>query len=227
MRAIVAATLCVSMFGAACSAEAQSPATTAHPAPAAPAAPSASQPAPPAPASPATPTPPAAPASAQKVVLPGPLLAPLKVGNWIGGAYAAPGTTTFDYCMATAAYLNGVTVAFALTNTFKWYIALIDPGWNLTVGTNYPVALSVDRRASGVATATAIGTSEVLIQLNPTVALFKTFMEGEKLNVDTASRVYTFDLTNTVELLPDLLKCVEIYAGAAPPSSNPFVNTSN
>jgi len=51
--------------------------------------------------------------------------------------------------------------------------------WNLTYNASYPIDMAVDTRASGAATATAIGTAEVSIPLKPSVALFKDFMEGE------------------------------------------------
>jgi hypothetical protein len=157
----------------------------------------------------------------------GPLLSSFKIGNWDGGAFADPGNTKFSYCAGVAPYQNGVTLAFVLNNSFEWGIALIDPAWKLNTGAAYPVELAVDNKASGLVSASAIGTSEVLISLKPTVALFKTFMEGERMTVQAASGNYVFDLTKTSEMLPDLLRCVEAYAGAAPANSNPFVNTSD
>lgn len=117
-----------------------------------------------------------------------------------------------------------MTVAFVLNNSFQWGIALSDASWRLTTGATYPVTYAVDSRISASATANAISTSEVLIPLTPSVALFKTFMEGEKLKINAAAGTYTFDLTNTVEMLPDLLKCVEVYVGKAPASANPFAS---
>lgn len=161
---------------------------------------------------------------APKTAPTGPQLTAFKSGVWDGGAFANPGTTTLAYCVGVAPYNNGVTVAFLLSNTFQWGIALIDPSWNLTMGSKYPIAMAVDARASGTATAAAIGTAEVLIPLAPTVALFKDFMEGEKLKIEAAGGTYTFDLTNTSEMLPALVKCVEGYSGPIPVSSNPFVS---
>lgn len=73
-----------------------------------------------------------------------------------------------------------------------------------------------------LSTATAITNQMVQVQLADSVALFKKFMNGNKLKVEAAQQNFVFDLTNTSEFLPALLKCAEIYAGAAPPSSNPF-----
>lgn len=181
MRVIAAFTLCVGLIVGACSASAQTIATSSQ-------------------------------------------LTSYQVGVWKAGAFTAAGSTAFGFCGGKATYNSGVTVAFILTNTFHWGIVLYDPAWNLTVNSTYPIALAVDARGLGGDTATAISSNEVLIPLNPTVALFKTFMEGEKLRIEVAAGTYTFDLTNTAEMLPSLLKCVQGYAGAAPASANPFTN---
>ena len=145
-----------------------------------------------------------------------------KVDAWDAAAYASPGTTTLAYCAAAASYKNGITLAFMLDAKFEWGVILIDPSWNLTYNASYPIEMAVDNRASGNATANAIGTAEVLIPLKSSVALFKDFMEGEHLKVVTAGGTYTFDLTNTSEMLPSLVKCAERYVGPIPASSNPF-----
>ena len=142
------------------------------------------------------------------------------MGNWSGGAYSAAGSTAFDHCAAAANYTNGVTLVFAISNTFQWSMALYESTWNLVVGTSYPIDFTVDSSRLDSATATAVNPNEVLVPLAP--ALFKQFMRGEKLKVETASQTFPFDLTNTSEMLPALLKCAESYAGTAPASSNPF-----
>lgn len=129
---------------------------------------------------------------------------------------------TLDHCAAAATYNSGITVAFAVTAKFQWSLGLFDPQWNLTVGSKYPVAFTIDGSSPDFATANAVDASEVDIPLAPSVALFKQFMGGETLKVEAAKQVFTFTLTNTSQLLPDLLKCVETYAGAAPPNANPF-----
>lgn len=148
-------------------------------------------------------------------------LATFSVGNWSAGAYAVDGK--FDHCAGAVTYNSGISVAFYVSNTFQWAMGLLDPSWNLTAGSSYPVAFTIDGSAPNFATAYVSTAKEVLIPLNPTVALFKTFMEGEVLKVDAATQVFTFNLTDTSKLLPDLLKCVESYVGTAPASSNPFV----
>jgi hypothetical protein len=172
---------------------------------------------------PLTPSTSPAPANAPATVT---TLATFTVGNWAAAAYTAAGSTAFDHCAGATPYRNGITLAFAVTRTFQWSMGFFDPAWQLVAGTTYPVAFAIDSSPPDTATATAINVSSVEVPLTPNVALFKRFMEGERLKVVAASENFIFDLTQTSELLPDLLRCVESYVGAAPPSSNPFVSSA-
>ncbi|MGD0635224.1 MAG: hypothetical protein ABSA13_13265 [Beijerinckiaceae bacterium] len=128
----------------------------------------------------------------------------------------------FDHCVGETLYRNGITLAFGVTRTFQWSMAFFDPAWQLTPGTSYPLAFTIDRSQPDMATAIAISANTVVVPLAPDVALFKRFMKGEKLTVEAASEAFVFDLTDTSKLLPDLLRCVESYVGTAPSTSNPF-----
>jgi len=152
-------------------------------------------------------------------------LTSFNVGNWSGGAYSdATGSKTFSYCAGSASYNSGITVVFFVDNNFQWGIGFFNSAWNLTSGSSYPIGFAVDSSSTVLGTATAITTNEVLLPLSPTVALFTAFMHGENLKVNASAGSFQFKLTDTVELLPDLLKCAEAYSGKAPASSNPFAN---
>jgi hypothetical protein len=223
MRALAVVALSAGLIGPLCSASAQAPNVVA-PAPGlTPASPPAASPnpAPPAAASP-NPAPPQAAAAPPRTAPTGPVLYTYKVDAWDAAAYANPGTTTLAFCAASAEYQNGIKLGFVLNSQFEWGIVLIDPAWNLTYNASYPIEMAVDTRASGAATAHATGTAEVLVSLKPNVALFKDFMEGERLGIKTAGGTYTFNLTNTAEMLPSLVKCAERYVGPIPASANPF-----
>ena len=150
-------------------------------------------------------------------------LSTFSVGNWSAGAYSMPGSMAFDHCAGSAPYKSGVTLVFAVDRTFQWSMGLYNPSWQLAQGSKYQITYAIDASGPTLAQAVAIGPSQVEIPLAPNVTLFKRFMQGEQLVVNAASQNFAFDLTKTIELLPDLLRCVESYAGAAPPSANPFV----
>jgi hypothetical protein len=171
------------------------------------------------PPAPRTPPPPP-PAASSNVIT---TLATFSVGNWSGGAYSVPGSMAFDHCAASAEYKSGIALIFAVSRTFQWSMGMYNPAWQLAQGTSYQITYAVDGSGPTIAKAVAIGPSQVEIPLAPNVTLFQRFMHGNQLTINAASDHFLFDLTKTIELLPDLLRCVENYVGKAPPSNNPFV----
>jgi hypothetical protein len=128
----------------------------------------------------------------------------------------------FDYCAGSADYKNGITLVFAVTRGFQWNMNFYNASWQLNPGSSYQVTYSIDSYGSSNTTATAIATNEVQVLLPPNQTLFRYFMRGNQLKLITSSQTFLFDLTDTSQLLPDLLSCVESYVGTAPSSSNPF-----
>jgi hypothetical protein len=151
-------------------------------------------------------------------------LSTFKIGNWSAGAYSTNGTSVFDHCAGAAMYKNGTNMAFAVSRTFQWSMGFENPNWSLTVGQSYPIGFTVDGGSASQAMAIAISKNEVEVPLADSVPLFEKFMHGEVLKVNAATQTFTFDLTNTVELLPALLRCVQGYVGVQGSSANPFAS---
>jgi hypothetical protein len=149
-------------------------------------------------------------------------LSSFSIGNWAAGAYSTNGTTTFDHCAALATYKNGINMLFAVSRGFQWSMGFENPSWALTPGQSYPIAFTVDGHAPLLATAVALSKVEVEVRLADSAPLFESFMHGEVLRVEAATQNFTFDLTNTVELLPALVRCAQSYVGAKGASANPF-----
>jgi hypothetical protein len=220
MRKIVAVTTFVGALAAAGGASGQGLTPTAPP-PLAPTAPTPVAPTAPPPLRPTTPTPVATPAPSNTggAVT---TLGTFSVGNWSAGAYTAPGLMTFDHCAAEVQYQNGVTLGFAVTRDYQWSMAFYDPNWQLTPGASYPISFTIDYSQPSTATAIAFDVSAVDVPLAPDASLFRRFMDGERLRVVAAEESFDFNLTDTSQMLPDLLNCVRSYVGAAPPTANPF-----
>jgi hypothetical protein len=151
-------------------------------------------------------------------------LSNFRIGAWLAGAYSVNGTAAFDHCAGSASYKNGVYMIFAVSRTFQWSMGFENPAWALTPGQSYPIAFTVDGKSPSQATAIALTNNQVEVPLADSVPLFETFMHGEVLRVDAATQNFTFDLTNTVELLPALLQCVQNNVGVQSSSANPFAS---
>lgn len=220
MRRIAAVAACLLVLGGADGVRGQN-LTPTPPPPLTRTAPPPLTPAPPPPLTPAAPPPLTSnpPSVTPSSITP---LSTFTVGNWNAGAYSASGSTTFDNCNAYASYVSGITMGFAVSRTFQWSMAFEDQAWSLTPQQSYPIAFTVDGGAVSSAIAIAVTANTVTVPLADSVPLFEKFMHGEVLRVDAASQVFTFKLTNTVELLPALLKCVQINVGVQGSSANPF-----
>ena len=144
-----------------------------------------------------------------------------RVGNWKAGAYSVNGTSTFDHCAALANYKNGINMLFAVSRSLQWSMGFQNPNWSLKAGQSYPIAFTIDGDSPSLGTALSLSNTEVEVPLAANMPLFERFMHGEVLRVEAAAQNFTFDLTNTVELLPALLRCAQNYANEQV-DSNPF-----
>jgi hypothetical protein len=143
------------------------------------------------------------------------------VGSWEAGASSVNGTSKFDHCAAFARYRNGTNMLFAVSRTLQWSMGFENPNWSLKPGQSYPIAFTIDRDSPSLGTAVALNKTEVEVQLASNLPRFERFMHGEVLRVEAAAQNFTFDLTDTVELLPALLRCVQSHTNEQV-DSNPF-----
>ncbi|HEY0442144.1 MAG TPA: hypothetical protein VGD36_18910 [Xanthobacteraceae bacterium] len=147
-----------------------------------------------------------------------------RVGNWKGGAYSATDNRRqFNHCAALAKYRSGVSVILAVNRSYEWSMGFLNPRWSLTKGNTYDISFTVDGAAPIESKALAINDEQVEVKLPDSSELFNQFRWGRQLTVTTAGQEFGFRLTDTSEVLPMLLECVNRYAG--PPArggGNPF-----
>jgi hypothetical protein len=155
-------------------------------------------------------------------------LSKFEVAGWNGGAFTNPAGTQFNHCAASARYNSGIFVSFAVSRSYQWSMAFSHSAWRLTRGQSYPIAFTVDQDTPLRATAVAIGSDQVEVVLADSAQLFNRFRQGQQLRVAAAGQIFTFNLTGTSQVLPVLLRCVQVNLNpqrpAAPASvaSNPF-----
>ncbi len=152
-------------------------------------------------------------------------LTSFNVGNWSGGAYSdATGSKTFSYCAGSASYNSGITVVFFVDSNFQWGIGFFNSAWNLTSGSSYPIGFAVDFRRRFWEPRPRLPRTRCCCRYRRRWRYSRRSCTGRILKVNVSAGSFQFKLTDTVELLPDLLKCAEAYSGKAPASSNPFAN---
>ncbi|GMG85258.1 hypothetical protein LNKW23_44750 [Paralimibaculum aggregatum] len=140
-------------------------------------------------------------------------IAPLRLGNWQGGAYSDDRTGAFSHCAASARYRSGITLLFSVTRERSWSMGVSSPDWRLRPGATYPIRYRVDGGA--VHDAAALARSPVLAQvmLPASERLFLSFRKGRMLRIAAAGRVLEFRLDGTARLLTALLGCARRFAG--------------
>lgn len=149
----------------------------------------------------------------------------MNIGNWSAGAYTDDQTGDFSHCAASSNYKNGISLFFVVNKDFAWSVAFSNPQWQMVKGSKYPVSLSIDGAPSLDETAVAISNNLVQVSLADNAGLFETFKHGNLLVLYAAGETFKFYLTDTSQVLPSLLECVNRFKQAAPPpqaSANPF-----
>jgi hypothetical protein len=144
------------------------------------------------------------------------------VGNWHAGAYSNDASGDFSHCAANATYRSGIAVFFSISRDFHWAMAFANDAWQLQPGSTYNIAFTVDDMEPLSATAVAIGRDVVKVTLADSVELFGRFKRGHTLRVAAANRIFSFNLTNTSQLLPSLLACAQNRGAPVIASPNPF-----
>ena len=146
------------------------------------------------------------------------------VAGWYAGAYTNDATGEFSHCAGTATYGSGIGLTFSINRAFHWSMGLSSKVWRLQVGIRYPVAFTVDQLAPIRATAVAIASDMIAIQLTDSATLFQQFQKGYVLHIATPQRVFSFNLTRTSKLLPALLACAQNRGQTYAASTNPFAS---
>jgi hypothetical protein len=149
------------------------------------------------------------------------------VGAWNGGAFSKDnGTGEFSHCAAHASYKSNIVVFFFIDANYHWSMMFFNPNWHMPIGTTYNIAFTVDNMSPLYGTATAIRSDAVRVPLLDSVELFNRFKKGYLLRVAAAGQVFGFNLTNTSQLLPALLTCVQTKGARTQVATNPFQSTA-
>ena len=95
---------------------------------------------------------------------------------------------TFRDCTMTADYANGITLAFIISRDFGWGLVLANEKWNLQVGVEEPVTLSIDKLAPIAGTAKVVDAHGILVPLDNADPVVEAMRGGHTLAVVTPSR---------------------------------------
>jgi hypothetical protein len=128
-------------------------------------------------------------------------------GGWVGQANRDD-DGTFRDCTMTADYANGITLAFIISRDFGWGLVLANDKWNLQVGAEEPVTLSIDKLAPIAGTAKVVDAHGILVPLENADPVVEAMRGGHKLAVITPAGDVSFELSGTRDAIAALARCV-------------------
>jgi hypothetical protein len=128
-------------------------------------------------------------------------------GGWQGQANRDE-DGTFRDCTMTADYANGITLAFIISRDFGWGLVLANDKWNLRVGAEEPVTLSIDKLAPIAGTAKVVDAHGILVPLDNADATVEAMRGGHTLAVITPAGDVSFQLSGTRDAIAALANCV-------------------
>jgi hypothetical protein len=130
-------------------------------------------------------------------------------GAWSGGP-ANDANGRFLDCAISTPYRSGITLGFVINRDYKWGMILVDPAWNLKIGTSENVSLRVDRRGTFGTIAKVITKDGIVIPLEESGPVIDAMRYGSLLDVDTGSGSVGFVLTGTSAAIARLAQCVNL-----------------
>ena len=86
-------------------------------------------------------------------------------GNWNGAAYTNDTTGQFSHCAISAPYVSGDDVTFSVNRQSTVSMGVSSQALSMPVGTEFPVAIFVDRKAPFYGTATVLIEGFAVIEL--------------------------------------------------------------
>lgn len=137
-----------------------------------------------------------------------PMGSKFKVGSWSGGAYSDDSARRFSHCAISAPYDHGVALVFMVNRDYQWAVAFGSSRFNLRVGQNHRLMISLDNGDAHEVQAYGIRRDLGRVNLAPNGELFKKFMRAGTMRLTANDDVYDFTLQDTARALPELLKCV-------------------
>ena len=128
-------------------------------------------------------------------------------GGWQGQANRDD-DGTFRDCTMTADFANGITLAFIISRDFGWGLVLANEKWNLQVGAEEAVTLSIDTFAPIAGTAKVVDVHGLLVPLENADPVVEAMRGGHTLAVITPAGEVSFKLSGTRDAIAALANCV-------------------
>jgi hypothetical protein len=145
-------------------------------------------------------------------------------GPWQGKVVFDRQTGAFSGCVAHATVQQDPRQAvlyFSLNRDQNINISLKRPGWDLSIGSQYPVTVSINDVEVAKKNARAPEADLLVIKLAPENVVRSTLERGAVLSINIGTEVLRYPLTDMQPLLTRLDVCVKTRGWAVPPDPLP------
>lgn len=133
----------------------------------------------------------------------------VNIGNWHGGAYSDDKSGAFSHCAAGASYQSGIYFMVSIGQDSSWTLGFSHNDWQLTPGQPFAMALTFDGQAAINVQAMPIGAHLVSVAMPVNSSLIGQFRKAKVMTAFAAGHLFQFSLTQTAQLLPTLVNCVQ------------------
>jgi S1-C subfamily serine protease len=133
----------------------------------------------------------------------------VSVGNWHGGAYTDDKSGAFTHCAAGATYQNGIYFMVSVGQDNSLTLGFAQDSWQLTTGRAFPLEITLDGQQPINVHGLPIGPHLVSVSMPTNSTLVTQFRKATLMSVFAAGHLFQFTLSQTGQLLPSLLNCVQ------------------
>ncbi len=133
----------------------------------------------------------------------------ITVGNWRGGAYTDDKTGAFAHCAAGATYQSHIYFMVSMGQDFSWAFGFAHEDWQLTTGQAFPLAITFDGQQAINVEGMPIGAHLVKVSMPEQSMLVTQFRKAKVMTLFARQHLFQFTLSQTGQLLPALLNCVQ------------------
>src|SRR4051812_27098757 len=130
------------------------------------------------------------------------------IEHWSASAYFNDKTKQLEYCSAKSTNKDGITLSYSVDRDFVWKFTVSSPLWDFMVGHTFNVGLKVGEEEYRSQRAVVVENKTLEIQVTDPIALFSRLKAGPPLRIQAGASALNFDLAESDEVLPALVRCI-------------------
>jgi S1-C subfamily serine protease len=133
----------------------------------------------------------------------------ITVGNWSGGAFTNDNDGSFSHCGAITPYRSGILFVVSVGQDFSWTLGFSHQNWKLVPGKAFEIVLTFDGQQPFNVQGVPLDTHLLSVPMPANSSLITQFRKAKVMTAFAQGELFQFNLSQTGQLLPSLVNCVE------------------